>query len=179
MDTKPPNPVLMGVIGAPHGVRGQVRVKSYTGDPLALGDYGPLFDDAGNRFEVAGIRPAKTVVVVTFKGIAGRDAAERLNGTELFVDRGQLPDDELEDDEFYIDDLVGMGAVDGDGARIGTVVAIHNFGAEDMIEVKPAGGGHSALFPFTRDVVPQIDLEARRLTLVPPGEIVARREEDG
>ncbi|RKF07908.1 ribosome maturation factor RimM [Oceaniradius stylonematis] len=178
MSTKPSNPVLMGVIGAPHGVRGEVRVKSHTGDPVALGDYGPLFDKDGNLFEITAIRPSKTVVVVRFKQVNGREAAEALNGTELFVDRSRLPDGELEDDEFFIDDLVGLDAVDADGARIGAIVAVHNFGADDMIEVRPAGGGRTELYPFTRAVVPEIDMDAGRLTLVAPGEIIARPEED-
>ena len=170
--------VLMGVIGAPHGVKGQVRVKSYTGDPLALGDYGPLFDTEGTAYEVVDIRLAKTVVVVTFKHVKGRDAAERLNGTELFIDRAQLPDNELQEDEFFIDDLVGLAAVSADGATIGQVVAVHNFGADDMLEIKPAGGGRTALYPFTREVVPEADIEAGRLVLVPPGEIIARPEDE-
>ncbi|WP_375566375.1 ribosome maturation factor RimM [Oceaniradius stylonematis] len=178
MSTKPANPVLMGVIGAPHGVRGEVRVKSHTGDPLALGDYGPLFSKDGAMFTVADIRPAKTVVVVRFRQVDGREAAEALNGTELFVDRSQLPDGELEDDEFFIDDLVGLEAIDADGARLGSVVAVHNFGADDMIEVRPADGDRTELYPFTRAIVPEIDMGAGRLTLIPPGEIIARPEED-
>jgi len=178
MSTKPANPVLMGVIGAPHGVRGEVRVKSHTGDPMALGDYGPLFDKNGNAFDIVAIRPSKTVVVVRFKQVDGREAAEALNGTELFVSRSQLPDGELEDDEFFIDDLVGLETVDAHGTRLGAVVAVHNFGADDMIEVRPAGGGRTEIYPFTRAVVPEIDMNARRLTLVPPGEIIARPEKD-
>ncbi|MBO6638560.1 MAG: ribosome maturation factor RimM [Roseitalea sp.] len=178
MSTKPANPVLMGVIGAPHGVRGEVRVKSHTGDPMALGDYGPLFDRDGNALEITGIRPSKTVVVVRFKQVNGRQAAEALNGTELFVDRSKLPDNDLAEDEFFIDDLVGLEAVGADGAPIGRVTAVHNFGADDMIEVRLAGGGRTELYPFTRAVVPEIEMDAGRLTLVPPGEIVARPEED-
>ncbi|MEQ8400910.1 MAG: ribosome maturation factor RimM [Roseitalea porphyridii] len=178
MNDKPTNPVLMGVIGAPHGVRGQVRVRSYTGDPLGLGDYGPLFDKSGHRFEVADIRPAKGIVIVTFAGVTGREAAEALGGTELFVDRSQLPDEDLDEDEFFIDDLIGLTAVSADGAPLGQVVAVHDFGGGDVIELRPERGGRTELYPFTRAVVPQIDLGAGRLTLVPPGEIVARPEED-
>lgn len=176
--TRLQNPVLMGVIGAPHGVKGQVRVKSYTGDPLALGDYGPLAAKDGRTFEVSDIRPAKNVVVVTFKGFNGRDAAEGLNGTELFVDRSQLPDDALEDDEFFIEDLIGLSVVGVDGALFGKVTAVHNFGADDMIEVQPTGGGRTELFPFTQEVVPQVDLAAGQLVLIPPAEIIVREGED-
>lgn len=178
MSTKPANPVLMGAIGAPHGVRGEVRVKSHTGDPMALGDYGPLFDRDGNAFEITSIRPSKTVVVIRFKQVNGREAAEALNGTELFVDRSKLPDDDLAEDEFFIDDLVGLDAVGADGTHLGSVVAVHNFGADDMIEMRPAGGGRTELYPFTHAVVPEIDMDAGRLTLIPPGEIIARPEKD-
>lgn len=178
MTTKPANPVLMGVIGAPHGVRGEVRVKSHTGDPMALGDYGSLFDKNGNAFEITAIRPSKTVVVVRFKQVNGREVAEALNGTELFVDRSQLPDGELEDDEFFIDDLVGLEAIGADGTPLGHVIAVHNFGADDMIGVRRVSGGRTELYPFTRAVVPEIDMDGGRLTLVPPGEITARPEED-
>ncbi len=170
--TKPERDVLMGVIGAPHGVRGQLRVKAYTGDPLALGEYGPLHDKHGNTYEITDIRPARSVVVVTFRQVRGREAAERLNGTELYVARSRLPAAGLEEDEFYIDDLVGLQAVDGEGAPLGRVVAMHNFGAGDMIELRH-GDGHAAFYPFTRAVVPEIDFAAGRLVLVPPGEIVA------
>lgn len=175
------NPVLMGVIGAPHGVKGQVRVKSYTGDPLALGDYGPLYTEAGQAFDVADIRPGKNVVVVTFKGVAGRGAAEALNGVALYIDRDQLPDDALDDDEFYIDDLVGMEARNPDGDLIGQVMTVQNFGAGDMLEVAAAkpGGGFSpktAFYPFTKAVVPEIDFEAGVLTLVPPIEVTVAPE---
>src|SRR5690606_953553 len=122
--------VQMAVIGAPHGVKGEVRVKTFTGDPLALGDYGPLRSADGRTFTVAAIRPAKTVVVVRFREIAGREAAEAVTGTELFIDRSALPDD-LDDDEFYHADLIGLAVRDETGASIGKVAAVQNFGGGD------------------------------------------------
>ncbi len=98
---RPENPIQLAVIGAAHGTRGEVRVKTFTGDPLAIADYGLLYDEQGKSYEVLEARPAKTVVVVRFKGINDRNAAEALNGTELFIDRSQLPDDELDEEEFY------------------------------------------------------------------------------
>ncbi|MGB7431783.1 MAG: ribosome maturation factor RimM [Ahrensia sp.] len=180
-ENKLQSPVLMGVIGAPHGVKGQVRVKSYTGDPLALGDYGPLFDAAGKAYQVADIRSAKNVVVVTFEGVSGRSAAEALNGVELFIERDQLPDDTLDEDEFYIEDLVGMDVLDGSGKQIGTVMTVQNFGAGDMIEVSPmmANGSFSAktvFYPFTKLVVPKIDFDAYALTLIAPTEVTVAPE---
>jgi len=180
--TKPDNPVLMGVIGAPHGVRGELRVKPYTGDPLALGDYGTLYDAQGRAFDVIDIRPAKNVVVVTFEQVKGRDAAEALNGVELFVGRDQLPDEELEDDEFFIADLVGLSVIE-DGAKTGEVIAVHNFGAGDLLEIAPAtpSGGlarkRAFLVEFSRETVPEIDFNAGTLVLVRPGEIEARGDE--
>lgn len=180
-ENKLQNPVLMGVIGAPHGVKGQVRVKSYTGDPLALGDYGPLFDAQGKAYQVADIRSAKNVVVVTFKGVVGRSAAEALNGVELFIERDQLPDEELEEDEFYIDDLIGMDVLDETGTQIGTVMSVQNFGAGDMLEVSPmlANGSFSpktVFYPFTKLVVPAIDFDAHALTLIAPPEVTVAPE---
>lgn len=163
--TKPSNPVLLAVIGAPHGVKGEVRVKSFTGDPLALGDYGPLFSKDGRRFAVAAIRPQKAVVVVRFKEISTREAAEAATGTELFVDREALPAD-LEEGEFYVADLVGMAVVDAGGSPLGTVSAVHNFGGGDILEVA-SGGRASAMVPFTGTAVPEVDLAARTLRIDP------------
>ena len=160
-------PVLMGVIGAPHGVRGEVRVKPYTDDPLALGDYGTLRDAQGRAFDVSDIRAQKNVVVVSFEQVRDRTAAEALNGVELFVARDQLPDAELEEDEFFVADLVGL-AVTEDGAKTGEVVAVHNFGAGDLLEVRPATGGGTVLVPFTEQIVPDIDLEAGWMLMLPP-----------
>lgn len=179
------SPVLMGVIGAPHGVRGELRVKPYTGDLQALGDYGTLFDAQGREFDVIDIRPAKNVVVVTFEQVKDRTAAEALNGVELFIDRSQLPDEELEEDEFFIADLVGLAAHDEAGAKIGEIVAVHDFGAGDLLEIAPvtASGGlarkSAFLVEFTRVTVPDIDFDAGRLTLIRPTEIEARGEDNG
>ena len=109
------NPVQMAVIGAAHGIKGELRVKTFTGDPLALADYGPLYARDGRAFEIADIRPANEVVVVRFKGVDDRNAAEALTGTELFVDRSALPED-MDEDEFYHADLVGLAVRDETGA---------------------------------------------------------------
>lgn len=179
------NPVLVGVIGGPHGVRGELRVKSHTGDPLALADYGTLHDANGRPFDIAELRPSKNVLVVRFEQVRDRSAAEALNGVELFVDRSQLPDGELEEDEFFVADLVGLAANGPDGETIGQVIAVHNFGAGDILEIAPPDprGGFSRkqafLIEFSRQTVPDIDFGARRLTLLRPVEIEARGEEAG
>lgn len=160
MKKSPPNgperPVQMAVIGAPHGIRGELRVKTFTGDPEALGDYGPLFAEDGRRFTVVNLRPAGEVVVVRFGEVADRSQAEALRGTALFVDRSALPD-ELEEDEFYHADLIGLTVIDEQGERIGSVAAIHNFGAGDIVEVRRGAGG-AVLIPFTRAAVPRVSV---------------------
>lgn len=176
--SKPENPIQMAVIGAPHGVRGELRVKTFTGDPLALGDYGPLFTKDGRAFEVLDIRPANTVVVVRFKGVSDRSAAEALTGTELFVDRSALPDDG-EEDEFYHADLVGLTVKDEAGASIGKVTAVLNFGGGDILEITHAGR-KGVLVPFTEAAAPEIDIKAGflRLDTVAAG-LVEETDEDG
>ncbi|MGY6707707.1 MAG: ribosome maturation factor RimM [Rhizobiaceae bacterium] len=153
----------MAVIGAAHGIKGELRVKSFTADPTALGDYGPLRARDGRTFTVKTARQAKEVVIVRFAEVADRNAAEALSGVELFVDRSALPDD-LDEEEFYHADLVGMEIVDESGAVLGTVLAIHDFGAGDIIEVRPRSG-KSLMIPFTRAAVPHISLAERRMTI--------------
>lgn len=154
--TNDPKKLQMAVIGAPHGIRGEVRVKTFTGDPLALGDYGPLRAADGRKFTVASIRPAKNVVVVRFKEITSRDAAEAVTGIELFIDRAALPDD-LEDDEFYHADLIGLAVRDEADQVIGKVTGLQNFGGGDIVEIALAGR-RAAMVPFTLAAIPDIQI---------------------
>jgi 16S rRNA processing protein RimM len=164
-------------IGAAHGVRGEVKLWSFTEDPRAVTDYGPLETaDGARRFEIEAARPAKDHLVARLKGVGDRDAAEKLRNTDLFVPRDRLPP--IEDaDTFYHADLVGLAAVGEDGAALGTVTAIHNFGAGDLIEIAPAAGGEALLLPFNETTVPTIDLKAGRLVVVPPAVIEAKEED--
>jgi 16S rRNA processing protein RimM len=146
----------MAVIGAAHGIRGELRVKTFTGDPTALGDYGPLYAKDGRVFEILDIRPAKDVVVVRFKGVGDRNAAEALTGTELFVDRSALPDDG-DDDDFYHADLIGLTVKDDTGAVIGKVVAVQNFGGGDILDLT-LGARKGVLIPFTKAAVPEVSV---------------------
>ncbi len=164
--TKLENPVLMATIGAAQGLRGEVRVRSYTADPTALGDYGNLHSEDGRVFEILEIREAKNVAVVRFRGINDRNAAETLNGLELFIERENLPDDELEEDEFYYADLEGLEAVDQDGKSYGTVSAVYDFGAGDLLELK-GPGRRPALIPFSEAAVLEIDLEGGKILIDP------------
>lgn len=173
------NPVLMATVGAAQGLRGEVRVRSYTADPIALGDYGNLHSADGRSFEILEVREAKTVVIVRFRGINDRNAAEALNGLELFVERDNLPDDELEEDEFYYADLEGLEAIDQDGKSYGTVSAVYDFGAGDLLELK-GPGRRPTLIPFSEAAVLEIDLENGRILIDPMAAgLVDDPDEDG
>ena len=161
--------VVIAEIGAAHGVRGEVRVKAHTADPLAIADYGPLFDGKGRVFKVKSLRHLKDdMLVVAFEGLTDRTAAEKLTRTGLHVDRSVLPPPD--EDEFYHADLIGLAAVDAAGKPLGTVAAIHNFGAGDIIEIAPAHGP-TLMLPFTDAVVPVVDLAGGRVVIEMPGEI--------
>jgi 16S rRNA processing protein RimM len=166
-----PRLVAVGIFGAPHGVRGEVRVKSYTDDPKSLAAYGELTDVAGaQRFKIAALRPLKDdMVVVRLYGVADRDAAAALNGSELFARRENMPPPE--GDEFYHADLVGLRAETAAGEEIGRVLALSNYGAGDILEVAPKGGGETLLFPFTKAVAPEVDVAGGRVVIVPPREV--------
>ena len=171
-----PDHICIARIGAPHGVRGAVKLWTFTEDPFAVQAYGPLVTKDGARsFEVATAREAKGHLVATLKGIATREEAERLNGIELYVAREKLP--ETDDNEYYHADLIGLSAVSPAQEPIGRVVAIHNFGAGDIIEIAPPSGP-TLLLPFTNAVVPTVDLAARRVVIELPGEIVGDTSED-
>ena len=159
--------ICVAQIGAAHGVRGEVRLWSFTEDPMAVASYGPLeSEDGQRRFTIEALRPAKDHFVARLTGVSDRSAAEQLTHVKLYVSRDKLPP--VEDDEtFYHADLIGLAAVTPDGAPLGTVTAIHNFGAGDVIEIKPESGD-TLLVPFTDTVVPKIDLAARRMVVVPP-----------
>jgi 16S rRNA processing protein RimM len=159
------NVLLAAVIGA-QGLKGAVRVKTFTADPDALSRYGVLHDASGKRYEITAFRLNKPgEAVISFKAISTREAAEALKGTELFVTRDALP--AAEEDEFYHADLIGLEAFDSEGRLIGKVAAIYNFGASDVIAIARADGDE-VLLAFTRETVPQIDIKAGRITIAVP-----------
>jgi 16S rRNA processing protein RimM len=158
--------MLLGEIGAAQGLKGEVRIRSYTQDPASIARYGALEDEQGRLIEIESVRVAPKAIIARIKGVATREAAEALNRTKLYIERARLP--EREEEEWYHAELIGLAAVDSQGEEIGTVVAVHNFGAGDLIEVKPAKGGATVLVPFTRDTVPEVDVEGGRLVLAPP-----------
>ena len=159
--------LCVGVITAPRGVRGQVRVKSFTAEADDIVHYAPLTNADGSaeyRLEIVG--HAKGVLLARVEGIKNREGAEALRGVELFVDRDVLPDAEDEDD-FYYADLIGLSAILPNGGVYGTVKAMHDFGAGDMIELSLDGSGNIFL-PFTKVVVPEVDIANGRIVVDPP-----------
>ncbi len=163
--------VLLGRFGAPHGVRGEIRLHSFTSDPLAIAAYDGLTDKSGARhFKLRAVRPqGKDMLVAKVEGIDDRAGAEALNGVELYLPRELLP--APDEDEFYVADLIGLRAETHEGAEIGVIVAVRNFGAGDILEIAPEGGGETLMFPFTKAVVPAVDLSARRVVLAPPADV--------
>ena len=166
--------VCLCVIGPAHGVRGAVKAKCFTENIADLATYGSLTDGQGKDFKITSAKPDKIGARLTLDGVNSRDAAEALRGTALFLPREKLPVLTAEDD-FYHADLIGLKAKAQDGVALGTVAAVHNFGAGDMLEIN--AGKHSAFYPFTKHTVPHIDISAGHLTLVPPKEDEARPPE--
>ena len=160
--------ILMGTIGAAHGIKGEVRINSHTQNPEAIADYGPLDTDRpGLTITIESARLNKTVLVARLRGVNDRTAAERLNGVSLYVERSQLPEVEDEDD-FYHADLLGLDARLESGTSIGTVSAIYDHGAGDILEVRDSRSGDTFLYPFTRAVVPTIRIADGYLVIAPP-----------
>jgi 16S rRNA processing protein RimM len=159
---------MVGVVVGAHGVRGAVRVKPFTAEPGAVAAYGPVEDEGGTRrFELRLIGEGKGVVVAKLAGVDDRNAAEALKGLRLYVPRAALPPPEEE--EFYHADLLGLEAVTRDGDRLGTVRAVHEYGAGDSLEIALGDGG-TLFVPFTKAAVPAVDLAGGRLVVDPPEE---------
>ena len=174
-----PNRICVGRIAGAHGVQGLIRINSYTEEPMDVAAYGPVTDEDGERmFELEAKRMAKTQVLARIKGVMDRNAAEALRGVRLYVSRDVLPPPA--DDEFYWEDLVGLVAETVDGKPLGKVLSVQEFGAGEMLEIGKRRGG-TTLVPFTRDIVPQIDLQEGKLVIDPPAgllEPVTKRDPD-
>ncbi|MBM3653838.1 MAG: 16S rRNA processing protein RimM [Alphaproteobacteria bacterium] len=152
-------------------MRGEIRLQSFTSDPLAIAAYDGITDKGGARkFKLLSVRPqGKDMLVARVDGVDDRKGAEALNGVELYLPREKLP--APDEDEFYIADLIGLRAKTPDGVEIGVIVAVRNFGAGDILEVAPAAGGETLMFPFTKAVVPTVDLSTGRVVLEPPADV--------
>ncbi|HTN95661.1 MAG TPA: ribosome maturation factor RimM [Nordella sp.] len=155
--------MLAGVITAAHGIKGEVKLKSFTAEPEAIASYGALVTSRGESFEIEKLRTQKDGFIAVLKGVRDRNRAETLKGTELFLARRQLP--EPEDDEIYVHDLIGVTAVSGAGEKFGTVIAVPNFGAGDLLEIRRDGVKETVLVPLAQAYVPKIDLDKGERTL--------------
>lgn len=172
-----PKQLLMGRIGAAHGIGGEVRIQSFTEEPLALASYGPLATNRpGLVIEIESARATTNVLVARLKGIKDRTAAEKLNGVELYIDRDKLPPAE-DDDDFYHADLIGLEARLSDGSVVGKVTAIPNFGASDLLEVRDERTGDTYLYPFTKAVVPTVKVAEGYLIIETPVDAEPGEEE--
>jgi 16S rRNA processing protein RimM len=159
--------VLLGVVAAPHGVRGLVRIKSFTEDPMAVATYGPLSDESGKKeYRVEALSAARDAVLARIDGVADRTAAEALRGLRLYVERKRLP--QAGEREWYEADLIGLEAVGTDGRNWGKVIAFHDFGAGSVMEV--TGG---VMLPFTDEAVPEIDVTGGKVLVDPPAGLLA------
>lgn len=162
--------VLVGEIGAAQGLKGEVRLRSYTHAPADIAAYGPLQDETGaKQIEIKRVRATPKALIASIKGVTTREGAEALNGTKLYLPRVALP--ERDEDEWYVADLIGFEAVDLQGTSLGTVVAVHNFGASDIIEVAPKSGEANLLVAFTEEAVPELDIGSGRVVIVPPQDL--------
>lgn len=173
-----PRRILLGIITGAHGIRGDVVVKSFADVPEDIAAYGPLAAEDGRRtftLDVVNVMPKG--VVVRIEGVRDRNAAEALKGVKLFVSRDALP--AAEPGEYYFEDLIGLDAFGPDGIALGSVVAMHDFGAGPLIEIALAAKpGRTELLPFTDAVVPAVDIPARRLTIVLPETTEAKPDDE-
>ena len=161
--------ILLGVIAGAHGIRGEVKLKSFTANPADIASYGALSDEAGGRlFEILAIKPAKDALIARLAGVEDRTAAEALKGTKLFVPRERMP--APDQDDYYHADLIGLDAVDASGNHFGTVLGVENYGAGDLLDI--GDDTASELLPFTKAFVPEIDLAARRIVIAPPDDFL-------
>lgn len=169
----PSEKVCLGIVVGIHGVKGVVRLKSFTASPADIAAYGAVSDESGTRrFKVKVVGESRGAVLALLSGIANREAAEALRGVRLYVARKALP--ATNEDEFYHADLIGLPVETKEGARLGTVGAVHNFGAGDILEVRDAGGGE-ILLPFSDAVVPVVDIAGRRIVADPPAGLLEDR----
>lgn len=170
------NRVCVGAIAGPQGVRGGMRVKAFTAEPDGVAAYGPVTDETGKRrFELRIIGHSRGLPVVKIAGVEDRDAAEALKGTRLYVERSALP--ETEENEYYHADLIGLKAEDSEGQPLGTVIAVHAFGAGDIVEIEHQGG-RTSMVPFTRAAAPVVDIEGGRIVLDPPAGLLDEDDDE-
>jgi 16S rRNA processing protein RimM len=157
--------ISLGVISGAHGIRGQVKIKSFTANPEDISCYGPLLDSSGKQYQLTITGGTNDALIATVGGVTDRNAAEALRNTELFVPRSALP--EAGKHEYYHEDLVGLKLLTQDGRPYGTIAAMHNFGAGDLVAIKRESGEEEFL-PFTRAIFQEIDIKEGRVVIAPP-----------
>jgi 16S rRNA processing protein RimM len=166
--------VLVGEFGRAHGLKGEVRLKSHTGDPQAIAEYRPLIASNGKTFSLKNVRTAPggaaDLLIAVVDGVTTREASEALNRVQLYVAREKLPPPD-EDDEFLLADLIGLAVQNEAGEIIGTVVDVPNYGGGDLLEIAPAQKGPTAFLPFTKAFVPTVDIAGKRIVAVPPDDL--------
>ena len=170
--------ILLGRITAAHGIRGDVFIDSHAGEPQAVAAYGPLESEDGARtFDVSVVRVTPKGVIAHVAGVDDRTGAERLKGQKLYVNRARLP--AAAEDEYYRADLIGLAATDAEGKAIGIVVAVENYGAGDILELRLDGRAKTELIPFSDAFVPLVDVAGGRVVVVMPGDDTAEEDEAG
>lgn len=162
--------IQVGRVAGAFGVRGEVRITSFTAEPSALLDYRDLKREDGSAgLTLLSGRPAKGGVVARAREIETREQAEALRGLKLFIPRSSLP--EPDEDEFYVTDLIGLSVETPDGAKLGTIRSVQDFGAGDLLEIAPADGGATWYLPFTKAAVPEVRIGDGVVVGVRPEEV--------
>ena len=173
----PADAVALGELGRAHGLRGEVRLKSFTADPLAIAGYDPLFDDSGRPLRMTALRQApgaaRDMLIAQIAGIADRTAAEALNRRQIFTTRAAIAATGGDEEDYLLADLIGMRVEDTSGGALGRVVAVPDFGAGDLREIEPIPRGPTALLPFTKAFVPIVDVAGRRVVVDAPDDLFA------
>ena len=159
--------ICVAQIGAAHGLKGEVRLFSFTQNPTDVGAYGPLTGPDERPFEIASLRPAGDHFVARFRNIDDRNAAEMLRNIELYIARDKLPPTD-DPETFYHSDLIGLTATYRNGTKAGEIVAVHNFGAGDLLEIRLDGASRTVLLPFTEQTVPEVKIAAQQIVIDPP-----------
>ena len=175
MQNEDDSKICLGAIAGAHGVKGEVKIKTFTEVPLDIASYGALVsEDGNNTFSILSVRPDKIGVVAKIDGLDDRDDAQKLKGTRLYVYRDALP--EVEDDTWYHADLIGLDVKAEDDSKIGVVVGVYNFGAGDMVEITPVEGEENIFIPFTLDAVPTVNIK-QGFIVARPVELMADDDE--
>jgi 16S rRNA processing protein RimM len=173
----PEDAVALGEFGRAHGLRGEVRLKSFTGDPLAIAEYEPLLDDQGRPLRITALRPAPgpahDMLIASIAGVTDRTPAESLNRRQIFTTRAAIASTSESEDEYLLADLIGMNVETTTGEALGRIVAVPDFGAGDLLEIEPPSRGPTALLPFTKAFVPVVDIAGRRVVVDAPEDLFA------